>query len=229
MRKLLRALSLVFILAAYPAAAKDAYLAPSQIDVIRLLPGPPAVDSAAMTADLQAVRAAQAARTEAQIKNVKADQKRSVYRFAEVMGPGFRKENLPFADKFFKRVARNVKSLLEPAKSHFNRTRPFVLDATIKPAVDEPHDASYPSAHAAFGAAMGTLLATMVPENASAITQRGVIYGTNRVIAGAHFPTDVEAGRTAGNAIAARMMQDIAFKKDFERAKAEVRHALGKS
>jgi acid phosphatase (class A) len=67
----------------------------------------------------------------------------------------------------------------------------------------------------------------MVPEKAHAIFERAAVYGRNRVIAGVHFPTDVEAGKTSAAAIANALVQQPLFMRDFERAKKEVRQTLG--
>ncbi len=49
----------------------------------------------------------------------------------------------------------------------------------------------------------------------------------DRVILEVDFPSDVEAGRVAAIALAALLMQDPAFMKEFAAAKSELRSALG--
>jgi acid phosphatase (class A) len=71
------------------------------------------------------------------------------------------------------------------------------------------------------------VLANMVPEKAPALFARGREFGDDRVILGVHFPSDVEAGRNAATALAAVLMQDAAFLKEFAAAKVELRGALG--
>jgi len=67
----------------------------------------------------------------------------------------------------------------------------------------------------------------MVPERASAIFDRAAEYAHNWVIAGVHFPTDIEAGRIAASVIDNALLHNARFVLDFSRAKAEVRRALG--
>ena len=86
---------------------------------------------------------------------------------------------------------------------------------------------SYPSGHTAFGTACAILLAGMVPEQRDALFQRGRDYGRSRSIVGAHFPSDVEAGRIVATVAVAQMQQNAAFRQDYERARAELRAALG--
>jgi acid phosphatase (class A) len=54
-------------------------------------------------------------------------------------------------------------------------------------------------------------------------------FGENRVVAGMHYPSDIEAGRIAGSVISQALMQRDDFKSEFAAAKAELRSALGLS
>jgi acid phosphatase (class A) len=67
----------------------------------------------------------------------------------------------------------------------------------------------------------------MVPEKKQALFERAADYGHNRVLAGVHFPTDIEGGRITGSVIDNTLLHDPRFMADFERSKVEVRAALG--
>lgn len=210
------------------AQARDAfYLNPAEVDLIHVLAPPPAVDSPQENADLQAVLAAVQSRTDAEIKHAQADDQKIVFRFADVMGPNFRPESLPFATQLFQHVYEDGNAATVAAKAYFKRQRPFVVDPDIKIIVVQAPDFSYPSNHSTFAYESGILLAAMVPEKAAAIFERATDYAHNRVIAGVHFPTDVEAGRISGSVIDNVLLHDAHFLADFERAKSEVRAALG--
>ncbi|MCC7461108.1 MAG: phosphatase PAP2 family protein [Gammaproteobacteria bacterium] len=86
---------------------------------------------------------------------------------------------------------------------------------------------SYPSGHAAFGTTCAILLAGMVPEQRAALFQRSRDYARSRNIVGAHFPSDLEAGFIVATVAVAQMQQDAGFRRDFERARIELRAALG--
>ncbi len=211
-----------------PAWSADAfYLDPANVDLIHILAPPPALDSAAEKVDLQAVLAAVKVRTDAEVAQARADDLRSVFRFVDVMGAGFRTDNLPFATQFFQHVYRDGNAATRGAKMYFKRQRPFVVDPEIKIVVREAPDFSYPSNHSTFGYEAAILLAAMVPEKAPAIFARAADYAHNRVVAGVHFPSDVEAGRIAASVIVNTLLHEPRFVADFERAKAEVRGALG--
>jgi acid phosphatase (class A) len=223
--------SLVAAAVAAPSAAQEAgkafYIEPAEVDLVHVLGPPPAPDSPAARADLQAVQAAVQARTDAEIEHAQADDERTVFRFADVMGPNFRSESLPFATEFFQHVYENGNAATVAAKSHFQRQRPFVVDPDIKIIVVQKPDFSYPSNHSTFAYEAGILLAAMVPEKAAAIFGRAADFAHNRVVAGVHFPTDIEAGRIAGSVIDNAFLHNARFMADFERAKSEVRTALG--
>jgi acid phosphatase (class A) len=179
---------------------------------------------------VQAVLDAQRDRTPAEVESAQADSQLSVFRFADVMGPRFKPENLPFAAKFFARVVADEDHAIDPAKEHFNRPRPYVADHDVKPVLGTMNgNASYPSGHATFAYAAAILLAEMAPEKAAAIFDRADRFAENRVIAGVHYPTDIEAGRVSGSVIDNVLLHEPRFETDFARATAEVRHALGLS
>jgi acid phosphatase (class A) len=202
------------------------YIDPSQVDLDHLLAPPPALGSAAETQDLAAVVAAEANRTADQAVAAEEDHDRTVFRFADVMGPGFTPQNLPFATKFFQRVFSDQNKIVHQAKIYFDRPRPFVVDSNLTPMISAKPTPSYPSGHTTFAYVMAILLANMVPEKAVPIFDRAAAYGYNRVVAGAHFPTDVEAGRIAATVIDSVFFHEPRFMTDFVRARAEIRQAL---
>jgi acid phosphatase (class A) len=208
-------------------AADTYYISPSEIDLLHILAPPPPPDSPAGKTDLEGVLAAVNSRTEASIKQAQDDDQRTVFRFADVMGPNFRTENLPLTTQLFQHVYQDGNAATLAAKNFFKRTRPFVIDPEIKILVVQPPDFSFPSNHSTFGNEAGILLADMVPENAAAIFARAAEYAHNRVVAGVHFPTDVEAGHIAASVIDNTLLHNPRFEADFAQAKAEVRTALG--
>jgi acid phosphatase (class A) len=225
----LLALGLLACIPTAPALAHSNgtfYIDPSQVDLDHLLPPPPALGSAAETADMAAVMQAEKDRTADAAVAAEADHERTIFRFADVMGPDFTPQNLPFATKFFQRVFSDQNKVVKETKAYFKRPRPYVVDSNLTPMVSPKSTPSYPSGHTTFAYVMAILLANMVPEKAVPIFDRAAEYGYNRVVAGAHFPTDIEAGRIAGTVIDSVFFHEPRFMVDFDRARAEVRHAL---
>jgi len=219
----------VLIAAASSAVAKSSepyYIAPSQVSLSEILSPTPAPDSEAQKKDVQAVLNAEQSRTEEQVKSAQADAEVSAFRFADVLGPSFDLESLPYTTKFFERVTSDEMQIIKAAKEHFNRPRPFMVSQDIHPIIKQPSNASYPSGHTTFAYLVAIILANMVPEKSAALFERAAVYSHNRVIAGVHFPTDVEAGRIAGSVIANTLLHEERFTSDLVQAKAEARRVL---
>jgi acid phosphatase (class A) len=203
------------------------FFKPGQLDLGKLLAPAPDPLSERHMLDLAAVLDAQKTRTPAQIEQAVGDNALSIYRFADTLGPGFSAERLPKLDAFFKRVFNDSRILVLTSKDVWDRPRPYIASAEVETVGARPNaPGSYPSGHAIFGYLSAILLANMVPEKAAALYARGHQYGANRVIAGVHFPSDLEAGRIAATAIAAGLMQNPQFLSEFEGAKAELRQSL---
>ena len=69
----------------------------------------------------------------------------------------------------------------------------------------------------------------IVPEWQDRIRARAADYARDRVVCGVHYPSDIEAGRLAGLALAAAMQDDARYQAALATARPELRHALGLS
>lgn len=106
------------------------------------------------------------------------------------------------------------------------RPRPYVEDRAIKLCYDNPQVPldplrSYPSGHAANGYAAALIIAEVFPERRQPIIARGIRYGENRVVCGAHHPSDVFEGQL----LAIEYFKEVAmverFRRDLDCARAE--------
>lgn len=226
MKRALLLLSLLLV--GQGALAADGRTAPLPVTLTNLLPPPPAAGSAEARHDLDVVLATQHARTAAEAAAAKADTQRSVFRFADVLGPDLRADHLPRTAAFFKRVLALDKAEVKQAKDYWQRPRPAAVSAQVQPlAAEKANDWSYPSGHATFGYTTAVLLANMLPEKRAAIFARADLYAQHRIVMGAHFPSDVEAGRLAGTVLGGQLLGDPAWQADYAAARAELRKALG--
>jgi acid phosphatase (class A) len=239
--------------AAAPAAATPVYFSPGQLDSIALIEPPPVAGSEAAQADLRAVQDAQrAARAAGTTARAVADTAIDCQRVAEVLEPGVPPQGpvanaAPLASAegaaavaFATRAAKQAAGATGPPKTYWGRARPYVDNPGVEPLGDVAPDSplaitggyerahtSYPSGHTAFGTACAIVLAQMVPEQRAALFARARLYGESRLIVGAHFPTDVDAGRRVGTAAAGLMLQNAQFQADLRAARAQLRGALG--
>jgi acid phosphatase (class A) len=214
---------------ASPAFPQDfAYLSKHDVDLTMLLAPAPDPKSEQQQRDLAAVLDAQQTRTPPQIERAVADNALSIFRFDDVLGPAFTAERLPVTTTFFKRAQSDSRLVILAGKEAWDRPRPFLVSAEVHFVGEKPATVgSYPSGHSTFGYLTAILLAGMLPEKSAALYARGAEFGVNRVLAGVHFPSDVEAGRISATVIAAALMRSPAFQTEFAAAKIELRRVLG--
>src|ERR1700692_4139115 len=212
--------------AASPAASSAAhYPFASQVDIVALLPPPPTPDSPTQQADLQAVLDAQrSAHADGTLAHAVADVQQSCGRFSDALGDDLTSNGNSKLLDCLRRSAHKGALISGPAKRYWKRTRPYAYSAEVErlgdmapqstptpgmdKAADEIAHSSYPSGHATFGTICAILLAEMVPEKRTALFARNRDYDHSRMVVGAHFPTDLEAGRIVGRLAAQLLLQD---------------------
>ncbi|NLR95538.1 phosphatase PAP2 family protein [Rhizobium sp. P38BS-XIX] len=231
MRTFAKALALVLVVGmSSPVLAGDAkpFTDAKEVNLLNLLPPPPANDSAQMKAELGELLTIQVTRTPEMAARAVADAEENVWRFSDVIdNPKFTKENLPKFTAFFDRIVETEGAVVDPAKDVWKRPRPHLYSDLVKPIVPLSKSGSYPSGHTTLGTLMGVVLSNMLPEKRGVIMARAWEYGHNRVVGGIHYPTDIEAGRISGIVIAQTIMTHHDYKTEYEAAKAELRGALG--
>jgi acid phosphatase (class A) len=228
------------------------YLLASQADMLHLLSPPPGADSPTQRSDLQAVLQAQrAAHTSGTLEHAIADAELNCSRIADVLDAADTLTHEPGVLGLLNEAARESAALSASTKTYWKRTRPFAFDSAVERHADmaqggaEPTAAqaatrrldvggavvdlahsSYPSGHSTFGTVCAILLANMVPEKRAALFERGLDYAHSRLVVGAHFPTDLEAGRLTGTVAAELLLQNPRFERDFATARATLRADL---
>jgi acid phosphatase (class A) len=203
------------------------FITAQDLNILLLLPPPPANDSPQTKAELGEILSLQVTRTPEMEARAKADAEESVWRFGDVIGPKLNKDALPKFAAFFDRVVETEGAVTDPAKDVWKRPRPHLYSDLVRPAVPLSKSGAYPSGHATVGTLMGIVLANMVPEKRAEIMARAWEFGYNRLVGGIHYRSDIEAGRISGTVIAATIMTRPDFQEEYAAARAELRQALG--
>jgi acid phosphatase (class A) len=151
--------------------------------------------------------------------------------FSEPFGLKISEEETPEIWKLLRDAKATCENISGFPKYFYKRKRPFVRfqEHTATPQFEPElrRNFSYPSGHTILGWTSALLLTEINPERADTILARGMMYGESRVIVGAHWQSDVDAGRLAAAAVYARMHTSERFLEQMQLARQEFRCKAG--
>jgi acid phosphatase (class A) len=214
---------------ALAADPKFSFVDSRTIDLSRLLPPPPSDTSEVTRAELDAMLLIQERRSVAEAARALSDNEVGIEAFSEALGSSKSLVDLrlPLLNELARKVEDDSSPMIGAAKQAFGRPRPYALEKRLKPVVPLPGGSSLPSGHATWGYITALMLADMVPERRVQILARADEFGRSRVIAGVHFPSDVESSRVAATIFTAFLFASPRYVKERAAAAKELRGALG--
>ena len=176
-------------------------------DLIKCLPAPPAFDSPEFANDMMRYAWGKQQRLDAERAEIaKRDAVWSyealLGEFAVPFGLNITREDTPEIWKLMETSLTTTDAMRVAPKAYYHRQRPFERynDPMLTGEEDELRgEGSYPSGHTMRGWTAALLLAEVNPAAADTIFARGWMYGESRVIAGAHWQSDVDASRVAAS------------------------------
>ena len=198
------------------------YVQPGDIDYASILPGPPAGDSPEHRAELALMKQMQARRTASQAARCKSEESMTPGLFATVLGDSFNTRHYPQTMALLQQVKVDTDRIDLAAKNSWKRPRPYVEDMGIRPCVTPEPSSSYPSGSASTAEVWARVLGELFPEQRQPLLDRARQIGTDRTLAGVHFPSDVTDGFKLGDAVADKLLATDDFRAALEQAKAEV-------
>ena len=209
---------------------KAAYFTTEEMpDLVKCLPAPPAKGSPAFQLDVQRykwgkqqrkdpVRAEMACRDAVWTYEALLDE------LDDHFGMAVSEENTPAIWNVLERSLRTVDQIRVAPKAWFKRIRPFEYfkEKTLTGEDDELRgEGSYPSGHTIRSWLAAMLLAEVNPAVADYVYSRAWEYGNSRVIAGAHWQSDVDASRVAASIGFASLQTSPEFQEDMAAAREE--------
>ena len=199
-------------------------------NMLKWAPAPPDTMGAAFTYDIMQYMWGKQMRQNKEradiaIRDAVYSLERIAQEFSEPFGLTISEENTPEIWKLLRDAKATCEAISGFPKYYYKRKRPFVRfqEPTATPQFEPElrRNFSYPSGHTILGWASALLLTEINPERADTILARGMMYGESRVIVGAHWQSDVDAGRLAAAAAYARMHTSDRFLEQMRRARQE--------
>jgi acid phosphatase (class A) len=198
------------------------FLSIQAFDISHAIPEPPKEGSLAASADLETVLRVQSMRTEEQIAWAKTVDKNSLYMYQSVLGDWFTKEKTPITVALIRLVEQDSNGLSLRMKALYKRPRPSTVSSQVEPCVTVPFSGSYPSGHSFQAYARAAVLAEIFPDKRDALFLRAHEIAWGRIIAGVHFPTDIEGGRLFAEALVKEILKNPKFVEEINKARLEV-------
>ena len=206
-------------------------------NMLKWCPAPPDTTGAAFTYDImqymwgKELRQKDTVRTAIAIRDAVYSLECIAQEFSEPFGLKISEEETPEIWKLLRDAKATCENISGFPKYFYKRKRPFMRfqESTVTPQFepDLRRNYSYPSGHTILGWASALLLTEINPERADTILARGMMYGESRVIVGAHWQSDVDAGRLAAAAAYARMHTSERFLEQMRLAQQEFRCKVG--
>jgi acid phosphatase (class A) len=179
----------------------------------------PPVGSDASKADLAILLWMQQTRTGDEVARARSEVEIHLGVFSEVTGKDLDNGPFPLTRALCEQAREALGQEVGRLKEHYARPRPYATWSQVAPAVKRERSFAYPSGHASWGMLEAELLAFLEPARSAAILARGRLVGYDRVLAGVHHPTDVEAGQRVAEAFAQAWLAEPGNRRRLELAR----------
>ncbi len=220
------------------ASAQEPYVSFEHLpNLIKCLPAPPAFDSPEFANDMMRFawgkqQRQDSVRAEIAKRDAVWSFEALLAEFNEPFGLKISPENTPEIWKLMVTSLTTTDTMRVAPKAFYHRQRPFER-FNDKMLTDEESylrgEGSYPSGHTMRGWTAALLLAEINPAAADTIFARGWMYCDSRVIAGAHWQSDVDASRVGASIAYDALHQSAEFRRQMAKAQAEYRQKTGKN
>ena len=206
-------------------------------DLLKWLPAPPDTTSEAFVHDIMRYMWGKEQRLNPEraaiaIRDAVWNVDSTLAEFFVPFGLEISRENTPEIYTLLERSIKTCDQIGTRAKWFYMRKRPFMrMNEHMLTRNEEAglvRNGSYPSGHTIRGWSAALLLSEINPAAADTILARGMMYGDSRVIVGAHWQSDVDAGRLAGSVACIALHTNAEFLEQMAKARAEFQRLTAK-
>jgi acid phosphatase (class A) len=166
--------------------------------------------------DLEYVLALQASRTPDDCSRATTEINPGVEAF---FGPAFgplSQDEVNLWGDFLTKVLADGSQITDREKKFWNIPRPGKQSDQVQSCVPMPSSPSYPSGHSMGSHLMALVLASLDSSRADAFEGRADQVAHDRVVAGVHFPSDIEGGKRLAERIFHELMKNPEFRADLQ-------------
>ena len=219
-------------------SAQEYFTVDEMPDLIQILPAPPDSSSVAFAYDVTQYMWGKAqrldpVRSEIAIKDAEYSLDNLICIFSEPFGMPISFEETPEIFRLLRDFTATCGNISKNIKVHYMRKRPFMLfnEHTLTPSHEEELivNGSYPSGHTIFGWCAALILSEINPDCTESLMKRGYMYGESRVIVGAHWQSDVDAGMLAASILHSKLHTSSVFLTQMAKARSEFIEKTGGS
>ena len=215
--------------------SQETYLSPTELpDLVKCLPAPPQKGSTAFKYDVERYKWGKQQRGDTErMEMARGDAVWTYEALLDQLSPAFglsiSKEETPEIWTLLENSLLTIDPIRVAPKAYFHRIRPFeYFKETTSTGEDEilRGEGSYPSGHTIRSWLSAQILAQLNPARANEIYARAWAYGESRVIAGAHWQSDVDASRVAASIGYSALQGSPAFQEQVKKAQEELRNLV---
>lgn len=217
------------LLALSACAGGDKFPFPPQfVDVNDVPPtalaAPPAPDSAIQKKEIRHIIAAQSKLSDAQKKAMMHEDSITPSMIVgPILGERYSEATHPKLFNLMRRAASDAWRIGDTTQEYWNRTRPWLADDRVELLVKRITRPSYPSGHTVTNHVWAHLLSELYPTKRKALFARAHEVGSNRMLGGVHFPSDIAAGKKLAAIIYKEMRADPTFQRELAAVRAEAK------
>ena len=191
-------------------------------DIKAIIPPPPKPGTLVYQNDMDISHASFFVKDAKRYKQAQLDAVNTPKAFSKAFGHTISQKDTPVIFEIISQIKAANKKFTNPVKSFYHRLRPFPYFHEKACVPTDTIHSSFPSGHTTDGWAIALALSEINPARATQILKRGYEFGQSRIICGAHWPSDVQAGYLIGSITFSQLQTSPEFQKEIQQAKQEI-------